>query len=189
MEAAILSGLFKPRLRSQASSTQQSEVEMDHQEDRRFLRQFSSVIAGFMVLTVALIFLARFMEPESGGQTSQAQAILTEQRIQPVGDVLAGEAGAAALAEAQAAAVAEAAVDVVVDGQAVYNGLCIGCHQAGVAGAPVTGGDEMVARLDEKGLDMLVANAINGINTMPARGGNPNLTDEQIRAAVEFMLP
>lgn len=163
---------------------------MDHQDDRRFLRQFSSVIAGFMALTVALIFLARFMEPETGGQTSQAQAILTEQRIQPVGSVLAGEAGAAALAEAQAVAAAAAApVDVVVDGEAVYNGLCMGCHQAGVAGAPITGSDQMAARLDEKGLDMLVSNAINGLNAMPARGGNPNLTDEQIRAAVEFMLP
>jgi cytochrome c5 len=34
-----------------------------------------------------------------------------------------------------------------------------------------------------------VSNAINGLNAMPPRGGNPTLTDEQIRAAVEFMLP
>ena len=47
----------------------------------------------------------------------------------------------------------------------------------------------MAARLEEKGLEMLVYNAINGLNTMPPRGGNPNLTDEQIQAAVEFMLP
>jgi len=32
-----------------------------------------------------------------------------------------------------------------------------------------------------------VNNALNGLNAMPARGGNPALTDEQIRAAVEFM--
>ena len=37
-------------------------------------------------------------------------------------------------------------------------------------------------------LDMLVNNAINGLNAMPARGGNPALTDEQIQAAVEYML-
>jgi cytochrome c5 len=34
----------------------------------------------------------------------------------------------------------------------------------------------------------MVANAINGINVMPPKGGNPSLSDEQIRAAVEFML-
>ncbi len=63
------------------------------------------------------------------------------------------------------------------------------CHEGGVAGAPITGSDQMAQRLSEKGIDTLVANAINGINVMPPRGGNPGLTDEQIRAAVEFMLP
>ena len=46
----------------------------------------------------------------------------------------------------------------------------------------------MAARLAEKGLEMLIQNAINGLNVMPPRGGNPSLTDEQIRAAVEFMV-
>ena len=46
----------------------------------------------------------------------------------------------------------------------------------------------MKEREAAKGLDGLVASAISGINTMPARGGNPSLTDEQIQAAVEFML-
>lgn len=162
---------------------------MDHQEDRKFLRQFSAVIAGFMALTIGLIFLARFMEPDTGEQVNPTQVLLTEQRLQPVGAVLAGDAGAAALAEAQAAAAEDTVAEVVVDGATVYNGLCIGCHQAGVAGAPVAGSDQMVARLDEKGLETLITNAINGLNAMPARGGNPNLTDEQIRVAVEFMLP
>ena len=46
----------------------------------------------------------------------------------------------------------------------------------------------MAERLAAKGLEMLVQNAINGLNAMPARGGNPGLTDEQIQVAVEFML-
>ena len=61
--------------------------------------------------------------------------------------------------------------------------------EAGVAGAPIAESEQMTARLDEKGLDTLVSNALNGLNAMPPRGGNPALTDEQIRAAVEFMLP
>ena len=48
--------------------------------------------------------------------------------------------------------------------------------------------EQMAARLSEKGLDMLVQNAINGLNVMPPRGGNPSLTDEQIRASVEYMV-
>jgi cytochrome c5 len=47
----------------------------------------------------------------------------------------------------------------------------------------------MAQRLSEKGIDTLVTNVINGLNVMPPRGGNPGLTDEQIRAAVDFMLP
>jgi cytochrome c5 len=46
----------------------------------------------------------------------------------------------------------------------------------------------LALRASEKGMASMVASAINGINVMPPRGGNPALTDEQIRAAVEFML-
>jgi cytochrome c5 len=164
---------------------------MDHQDDRAFLRQFSGVIAGLFALTVALIFLARWMQPDPDADANPSQRILAEQRILPVGAVRYGEEGAAALADAQAAAMAAlpAAEDVVVDGEAVYAGLCKTCHEAGVAGAPIAESEQMTARLDEKGLDTLVSNAINGLNAMPPRGGNPTLTDEQIRAAVEFMLP
>ena len=168
---------------------------MDHQDDRAFLRQFSGVIAGLLALTVVLIFLARYFQPEPDADANPSQAILAEQRIQPVGAVRFGEEGAAALAETQAAAQATAvasapaAGDAVADGEAVYAGLCKACHEAGVAGAPIAKSEQMAARLDEKGLDMLVSNALNGLNAMPPRGGNPTLTDAQIRAAVEFMLP
>lgn len=162
---------------------------MDHNEDRAFLRQFTGVIVGFMVLTVALIFLARFIEPESTEDRNPSRGVLAEQRITPVGTVRYGETGAAELAEAQAAAApAEPAGEVVVDGESVYGGLCKTCHDAGVADAPLPGSEQMAAREAERGLDGLVQNAINGLNAMPAKGGNPSLTAEQIRAAVEFML-
>lgn len=172
---------------------------MDQQDDRAFLRQFSGVIAGLLALTVALIFLARYFQPESDADANPSQAILAEQRIQPVGAVRFGEEGAAALAETQAAAQAaapaaanatgDATEHAAADGEAVYAGLCKACHEAGVAEAPIAKSEQMAARLDEKGLDTLVSNAVNGLNAMPPRGGNPALTDAQIRAAVEFMLP
>lgn len=165
---------------------------MDRKADSAFMRQFSGVIAGFVILTVVLIFVARYLQPEPEADANPSQQILAEQRILPAGAVRSGDEGAAALAEAEAAAVAALptpAEDVVVDGESVYAGLCKTCHEAGVAGAPIAHSDQMAARLDEKGVDALVANAINGLNAMPPRGGNPTLTDEQIRAAVEFMLP
>lgn len=161
---------------------------MDHKEDRAFVRQFSGVIVAFVVLTIVLIFVARGMQPETEGANDK-KAVLAEQRIAPVGAVRSGEAGAAALAEAQAAAAeAPAAEDAVVDGASVYGGLCMACHETGVSDAPIRGSEQMAAREAANGLDGLVSNAINGLNVMPPRGGNPALTDEQIRAAVEYML-
>ena len=163
---------------------------MNNKEDRAFVRQFTGVIIAFMVLTVVLIFVARAMHPETDLADNPARAALAEERIAPVGAVRSGEEGAAALAEYQATvAAAEPAPAVTgeVNGETVYNGLCMACHGAGVSGAPIPGSDDLVARLDERGLEGLINNAINGLNAMPARGGNPALTDEQIRAAVEFM--
>ena len=163
---------------------------MDHKEDRAFVRQFSGVIVAFMVLTVVLIFVARGMQPEKDGSENPSQEALVEKRIAPVGAVRYGDEGAAALADAQAAAAAAAAPaePVEVNGESVYNGLCMACHGAGISGAPIPGSEEMAARQAEKGLDGLVQSSINGLNAMPARGGNPALTDEQMQAAVEFML-
>jgi cytochrome c5 len=162
---------------------------MDRKADSAFMRQFSGVIAGFVVLTIALIFLARYIQPEPSVDANPSQRVLAEQRLAPVGSVRSGEAGAAALAEVQAAAAdSTPAGEVVVDGAEVYGGLCATCHAVGVAGAPIPGSEQMAARTAERGLDGMVQNAINGLNAMPARGGNPALTDEQILAAVEFML-
>ena len=162
---------------------------MDRKEDSAFLRKFAGVIVAFIILTVALIFLARHMQPEFDVDDNPSRGALAEKRIAPVGAVRSGEEGAAALAEAQSAATAApAATEEVVDGASVYGGLCKTCHDAGVAGAPVPGSELLAAREAERGVDGLVQNAINGMNVMPPRGGNMALTDEQIQAAVEFML-
>lgn len=168
---------------------------MSQSQDTNFIRQFSGIIVGLLLLTVVLIFVARSLQTESGVDANPSQKIIAEQRVKPVSSVHTGDESAEELAQVQAAASptpapqAVAEEDAGIDGETIYNGLCRTCHQAGVAGAPLTGTDQMAQRLSEKGLDTLVANAINGLNIMPPRGGNPGLSDDQIRAAVEFMLP
>ena len=163
---------------------------MEGKADSAFLRKFGGVVAGFIVLTIALIFLARYLQPEPDLDDNPSQGILAEQRIAPVGAVRSGQQGAAALAEAQSAAVEAApAAELVVDGATVYGDICKVCHDAGVANAPIIGSEQMGERLAAKGLDGLVESAINGLNAMPPRGGGLSLTDEQIQAAVEFMVP
>lgn len=75
-----------------------------------------------------------------------------------------------------------------VDGEAVYDRLCMACHQTGVAGAPMRGDDEAWAPRLEQGMETLVVHAIDGINAMPPRGGNPNLSDDEVRAATHYLL-
>ena len=45
-----------------------------------------------------------------------------------------------------------------------------------------------MAKRAENGMDTMMQNALNGLNTMPARGGRPDLSDEQVQAVIEFML-
>lgn len=74
--------------------------------------------------------------------------------------------------------------------EATYMASCFACHSTGAAGAPKVGAGNAAVwetRL-EKGLDTVVANAINGINTMPAKGLCFTCTDDDLRAVVEYMI-
>jgi len=154
------------------------------------MRKFGGIILGLMLITVVIFILANSLQDESAGNANPSHQALAEKNISPVSGVHVGEEGAAALAAAQPAA-AEAAPESgaeAIDGGQVYNSLCMTCHDAGVAAAPIKGSEDLAQRASEKGVDTLVTNAINGINVMPPKGGNLSLTDEQMRAAVEFML-
>lgn len=70
----------------------------------------------------------------------------------------------------------------------LYNQSCIACHASGAAGAPRTGdAATWKARLDEKGMDKLVANARDGINAMPPKGMCMDCTDEEFKSLIEYM--
>jgi cytochrome c5 len=86
------------------------------------------------------------------------------------------------------APVAEAEKAPAAIGAEVYQASCATCHAEGVAGAPKTGDKAFWEGKIAGGPEQLVQNAINGIGTMPAKGGNPNLSDDEVRAAVEYMI-
>lgn len=87
---------------------------------------------------------------------------------------------------------AQAAVDKVKDtlasGQVVYTRACLSCHKMGLMGAPKVGDKTVWSGLLAGGQEKLVKNAINGIGSMPAKGGVSSLTDEEVSAAVDYML-
>ena len=79
-------------------------------------------------------------------------------------------------------------VATVGPGEGLYNSVCQACHVAGVAGAPKTGDAPAWAPRISNGKDYLYNSVINGKNMMPARGGATNASDDDIKAAVDFML-
>ena len=76
------------------------------------------------------------------------------------------------------------------DAEATYMMSCFACHSTGAAGAPKVGDGnaEAWAPRMEKGMDAVVANAINGINSMPAKGLCFTCTDEDLAALVAYMV-
>lgn len=160
-------------------------------DDKTFLKRFSSIILGLVIFTVLIIVLAVSFQNPSDPADNPSQLTLAGERVAPVAAVNTGDYEQPA-APAQPAAnggsdtVAAADTGGAIDGEAIYNTTCSACHSAGVAGAPIPG--STMNERTEKGLDALVANAIDGLNIMPPRGGNASLSDEEIRAAVEYMM-
>lgn len=163
--------------------------------DLDFLKKFSMVLLFLAVVTGGLIWLSFSLHKAVPPQTSETAVLAQLERIAPVADVYAGSTGAAAQAAAAAAAEAQAASQVAyggtLDGSVIYDNLCSGCHTAGVAGAPTLTQADWASRLPQ-GRDTLYRHAIEGYTGstgfMPARGGNPALSDEQVIASVDFML-
>lgn len=95
-----------------------------------------------------------------------------------------------AAAPAAAPATAVAATDNAL-GKSVFGKTCALCHGAGVAGAPKPGDKDDWGPRIAQGKDTLYKHAIEGFTgakgMMPPRGGGTKLTDDEVKAAVDFM--
>ena len=72
-------------------------------------------------------------------------------------------------------------------GAEVYAATCIECHGSGKFKAPVFGDTKRWGKLVREGLDDLVPAALGGVRKMPAKGGNPALSDAEVARAVIHM--
>jgi cytochrome c5 len=88
----------------------------------------------------------------------------------------------------QATAIAVTAVGGARSAESIYTSGCAACHDAGIAGAPRMGDKAAWETRQAKGYEMLVNNAYNGINGMPAKGLCADCTKEEIGIAVQYML-
>ncbi|MGQ0547781.1 MAG: c-type cytochrome [Betaproteobacteria bacterium] len=119
-----------------------------------------------IALVVNLVLSRHSAEP--GAMTAEAVAA----RIQPVGRVEFGGAGAAPGSRS---------------GEEIVKAVCAACHQGGIANAPKLGDRKAWAPHIKEGLKQMVATVIKGKGAMPPKGGDASLTEEEITRAVVHM--
>ena len=153
------------------------------------------VIAFLSCVALSLVVLGHYIGTQQPQDADPNTQLRVQERIKPVGGVFAGASGAAAAAaaaEAASAAVgAKVAYDGTLDGAVIFEKLCATCHATGVLGSPTLDHAHWDARLAQ-GMETVVKHAIDGftgeVGLMPARGGNPDLSDEQVEATVAWMI-
>jgi cytochrome c5 len=153
---------------------------------------------GFQLLTPALALLMLLgagcsekettaveeVAPAPAPQSAEPEAAPAAEAPEPAAEPEAAQAAA----ESQAADEPAAPQAATVDGQKVYQAACQACHAAGVAGAPKLGDKEAWAPRIAKGTDTLFSSVNNGLNAMPPKGACMSCSEDDLRAAVEYMV-
>lgn len=140
------------------------------------IKQLILVIPGVILAFTLLISLIAKTSSVVGtpvAEVPQAVVAQLEENIKPVASV--------------EVAVADAGPHVDKSGEEVVKAVCSMCHAAGLMNAPKIGDKGQWGPRIAQGYDTLISHAINGIRSMPARGGNAALTDGEIANAVANM--
>lgn len=146
-----------------------------------FINNFTVVLLLLIAFTFAIFYAAGIATRSlMEDHTDPAVVAQVSERLAPVGQVRVGEGNAGGGATVAAAG--------AVDGAQVYNTGCMACHATGAAGAPKYGNKDEWAPRIAKGIDVLYKHSIEGFNAMAPKGGFTNLSDEQVKAAVDYMV-
>ena len=149
------------------------------QHDKSFLATFTMILGFLGAFTVTISLIARMI---SAPEAADADAVARiEERIKPVGQVVTDPAKLLAMAPAAAARAPMTGAEIVTK-------VCSACHGSGVLNAPKIGDKADWSKRKAAGMSALLASSIKGKNQMPARGGDPSLSDAEVKAAVEEML-
>jgi cytochrome c5 len=130
------------------------------------------------MLQAMMLFVATLVMAQANAVTD-TQAEKIRERIKPVAEVCVqgDDCGGPVVAASTGPRT----------GDAVYAASCAGCHAIGVAGAPKKGDAAAWDKRLAKGFDKTLANAISGLNAMPAKGLCMDCSDDELTAAIKFM--
>ncbi len=121
-----------------------------------------------------------------------AAAAVTEKAVvkkddKKVADAIAPATATAVVKSVPVTVVATNDAPAGKSGEEVYKSVCMMCHAAGLMAAPKFGDKDLWAPRIAQGYDTLVNHAVHGIRNMPAKGGNPALSDTEVAGAVKYM--
>ena len=164
---------------------------MGSKEDNVFFYNYSIVIGLLAVMIIIFLALALYLGVDEDAIALKQSTKVSANTV-PVGVVDVLDETAEEVEVATVATVA-ASADPVDMGQRVYQGLCISCHN-GLPGIPKVGDKATWESRIALGMALLYEHAIKGfisdggLIAMPPKGGNMNLTDEEVKAAVDYMV-
>jgi cytochrome c5 len=134
-------------------------------------KQLLVVVAlAFLIPIILIAFLTQLVTNQFKPTPADDSAALA--RIKPVGDVVLAEASGPVGQKT---------------GEQVFQQVCKACHEAGLAGSPKFGDKAAWAHVLAQGQQTTFQHAISGIRAMPPKGGNPDLTNEEVQRAAAYM--
>ena len=155
-------------------------------QDQQFTNYFMAILGILVAITVVIFIIARSLS-SIHEEMDVAMINSINERIKPVGLVYVGNEAPAISSSPQTTNASLTAEAKPPDGKTTYETICSVCHLAGIANAPKLGDKAAWApRLGD--VNALYMSVINGKNAMPPRAGHPNLSDEAIKAAVNYMV-
>ena len=158
------------------------------------------VAVGAVALIIALILLTRLANYYYGTRDMSKDPSMSDkaiaERLAPVAKLAVDPNAPATPAPVQQAPIAAAPAAPAPgakaaaggDGKSTYETVCSACHGTGAAGAPKYGDKGAWAPRIAQGKPALYNSALHGKNAMPAKGGNPGLSDDAVKAAVDYMV-
>lgn len=206
--------LFRPRVSIERFSSAPSlcvdrqypeEIPVSKADDV-FWRQFAMIVLLLTIFGFAMYFVAKGIGGQAYARMQQDPDAIT-QRIAPVGNARIGDPTARlAAATPQSVRISQsqtdtpdtsasqttASVETVAAadaaGEEVYKSACFACHLSGAGGAPKLEDKSAWETRAAQGFDTLLQSVINGKGAMPPKGGFMHLTDDDLRAAIIYML-
>ena len=168
---------------------QHESVEAKH--DRHFYDTFMLVLGILVAFAFGMYWLANGIaeaNPNVSGRDAQAEEQLVDKRLAPMGDVQVSGDAKSQMAQANTPAAGGGGSGPAKSGKEIWEGTCAACHKSGLLGAPKIGDKAAWAPRIAKGMDTLKKHALGGFNQMPAHGGNPSLSDDEVVKALEYMV-